>query len=242
LLTQTPNAGQPVQSQTSIWEQGDFTMQIQSAVATDVNQLVLVQKKMALASSIRNGVNWFFWIAGLSMVNSVIFLFGGSLTFVVGLGITQFIDGFTFGFARQAGANWSTAAHIVGFGLDIAVAGVFVGMGLLGRKGYRWAMVGGMALYALDGLIFLAFQLWLALAFHAFALWGLWTGLRAMNALRALEQNGPIVIPEALIPTKPTQTPKSRRNLYIVMGVSLSLLLCLFASIFIGIPLLNGGH
>lgn len=176
------------------------------------------------------------------MVNSVIFLFGGSLTFVVGLGITQFIDGFAFGAAKAAGANWSTTIHIVAFGLDIAVAGVFVGMGLLGRKRYRWAMIGGMVLYALDGLIFLAFQLWFALAFHAFALWGLWRGLQAMNALKTLEQNGPIVIPEALTPTKPKETPESRRSLYIVLGVAVAFLLCFFAFILIGIPLINSGH
>ena len=39
--------------------------------------------------SMRNGANWVYWIAGLSMVNSIVAAFGSELNFVVGVGVTQ---------------------------------------------------------------------------------------------------------------------------------------------------------
>ena len=45
-----------------------------------------------------------------------------------------------------------------------------------------------MALYALDGLIFLGFGLWLDLAFHAFALFNIYKGLSALNELNQLNR------------------------------------------------------
>src|SRR5690349_21130602 len=41
------------------------------------------------------GANWFYWIAGLSLVNSAIFAFGGQVSFILGLSYTQVIDVFS---------------------------------------------------------------------------------------------------------------------------------------------------
>lgn len=43
-------------------------------------------------AALRNGTAWFFWIAGLSLVNAVITHAGSDLSFVAGLGVTQVID------------------------------------------------------------------------------------------------------------------------------------------------------
>jgi hypothetical protein len=51
------------------------------------------------------------------------------------------------------------------------------------REGQQWAFLVAMILYALDGLIFLGFGLWLDLAFHAFALFNMYKGLQALNQL-----------------------------------------------------------
>ena len=47
----------------------------------------------ALLAQLRSGANWFYWIAGLSVVNSLIFAFGGKVSFIAGLGLTQIVDG-----------------------------------------------------------------------------------------------------------------------------------------------------
>ena len=55
------------------------------------------------------------------------------------------------------------------------------------RYGYAYALglmlLVGMILYAMDGLIFLGFGLWLDLAFHAFALFNMYKGLQALNQM-----------------------------------------------------------
>jgi len=45
-----------------------------------------------LENQVRSGASWFFWIAGLSVINAVILLAGGSWNFLIGLGITQFVS------------------------------------------------------------------------------------------------------------------------------------------------------
>jgi hypothetical protein len=151
-------------------------------------QVAFLEKKISLQRSMKGGLGWFYWIAGLSLINTVVFFFGGSITFVVGLGITQFIDGFVIAFSEMVGDQLSILVRLIGFGLDLAVAGIFVLIGRLGLKGYRWIVYIGMALYALDALIFLAFKIWIGVAFHGLALVGLWRGLAAQKELRKYDQ------------------------------------------------------
>jgi hypothetical protein len=153
--------------------------------APDQAQTMRIQRKLALEHQIKSGTNWFFFIAGLSLVNSIIYLSGGTLNFVVGLGITQFIDGFTGGLSEAMGG--SVLVTLIGLALDLLVAGAFVAFGVFARRKQQWALITGMILYALDGLFLLALGSWFAVAFHAFALWGLWRGLQALRQLLALD-------------------------------------------------------
>src|SRR5512138_3090367 len=47
---------------------------------------------MALDARIKSGAAWFYWIAGLSLINSVAALSGSKWGFILGLGITQVFD------------------------------------------------------------------------------------------------------------------------------------------------------
>ncbi len=129
-----------------------------------------------------SGANWFFWIAALSLINSVVLLANGRWSFLAGLGITQIIDGIAMGIADEAGGT----ATIIAFVLDLMVAGVFVVIGLFARKHHTWAFILGMCLYALDAVIFLLAQVWFGLAFHAFVLYSLFRGLSANNRYKQL--------------------------------------------------------
>lgn len=135
--------------------------------------------RQKLENSGRNGANWFFWIAGLSLVNSVIVATGGDINFIFGLGITLLFDAV----ATQAGAGGALVALVI----NAVIAAVFVGFGLLARRQKRWAFIVGMLLYALDGAIFLLPGLWLNVGAHAFALYFIWTGLAAYKQLAQLE-------------------------------------------------------
>ena len=145
---------------------------VDGTVATTVSNKTLEDMEKAKNErTAKGGANWFFLIAGFSVVNSLIYLSGSKLTFLIGLGITQFIGGYAS----------STGSEMVPFAvvLTFLIAAVFVFCGIFARKQQSWAFVTGMILYALDALLFIWVKDWLSLAFHAFALFVLFGGAAA---------------------------------------------------------------
>ena len=132
-----------------------------------------------LEKQLKGGGSWFYWIAGLSLVNSVMALSGSSTRFILGLGITQIFDELAQGMGSGAGL----AVAVV---LDLLAAAVFVLFGVFANKRHTWSFIVGMALYALDGLIYLIAQDWLGVGFHAFVLFCLFRGFKACRALNAV--------------------------------------------------------
>lgn len=186
-------------------------MDQQSTTMPDVNQMYLIQKKLSLESSIRGGISWFYWIGGLSVINSLIYWLGGSITFVVGLGITQVIDGFTTVFAEDY-VNIAGTIRIVGAVLDLLFAGIFIGFGLLGRKRHLWAVITGLVLYGLDAILLIFFKDWLGCVFHGLAVWGLVRGIQSLNKLRELERTVPFTV--ASLPAAPLSYPNPAMTSY----------------------------
>ncbi len=148
-----------------------------------------IEEKLKLQNRFKNGAGWFFWIAGLSLVNSIILMVGGQWNFLVGLGITQVIDGIVSGVAAEADASAATIIKILAFVADILVAGLFVTFGVLAMKRYKISFIIGMVLYALDGLIFLIVPDFLSIGFHLFALFGLYGGLQAHMKFTEIEKS-----------------------------------------------------
>lgn len=133
----------------------------------------------------RNGVNWFYWIAGLSLVTSVLWLTGQGWSFLAGLGATQLIDGIVIGISEET--QVSELIKYVAFGMDLLIAGIYVLIGFLSLKRFKAAIIVGMVFYGLDGLLFLLWGDLLSLGFHAFALFCIFGGLKALNRLEELE-------------------------------------------------------
>lgn len=157
----------------------------------------LLEQKLQTEAAFKNGANWFFWIAGLSVINSLIITFGGEMSFVIGLGITQFIDGISIALKE----NGSNAAAYLLLIPSLIIAGIAAMFGYFARRKQAWSFITGMVLYGLDGLIFLAFGDFLPVAFHAFALWGIFRGYKAMKELEDINRR----IAEASVETE-TQT------------------------------------
>lgn len=137
----------------------------------------------ALEQRCKSGARWFFWIAGLSVITSIVSLFGGNFAFFLSLGTTQVIDGFARGLATQLGDT----TKIVGLVLDVLVAGVFVLIGWLAMKRYLWSFIVGLILFTADALILLAFQIWISFVFHALVVFWIFKGYQAGRRLSALE-------------------------------------------------------
>jgi hypothetical protein len=156
-------------------------------VIPDQSQMVLMQRRMMLDNRIKSGINWFFWIAALSLINTIAFKSGFSLTFVVGLGFTQMIDGVVSVLAEQFTSN-ATLLIIVGLIINICASGVFVVFGILGRKLIRWPVIVGIVLYLIDTIITLVFKDYFGAGFHVLALIGIFSGLKAINTRKSLEK------------------------------------------------------
>ncbi len=138
----------------------------------------LLQERLKIEGQIKGGASWFFWIAGLSIINTIIFLAGAQWSFIIGLGVTQLVAGV----ASEAGSS----AKIVAFIVTLIFAGIFVFFGIFSGKRHNWAFIVGMILYALDGLLFLLVPDWLSIGFHVFALFCIFAGLRANFKLKRL--------------------------------------------------------
>ena len=134
----------------------------------------------ALTQQLNSSALWFFWIAGLSMINSIIAVSGGDWRFIFGLGITGVVDALS----SQFGAT----AKAISFIFTLMMAGLFVIFGVLAKKFFHWAFVVGIVVYALDGLLMLLAKDYMGLAFHAFVLYLLFRGLSVSKKLRELKR------------------------------------------------------
>ncbi len=150
---------------------------------------------LKLRQSASSGASWFYWIAGLSLINSAVVLFGGEWSFIVGLGVTQVIDAIALGVGAELSAGAATTAKLIALVGDALAAGVFVLFGIFANKRQAWAFVVGMVLYAFDGMIFLLVADWLSIGFHAFALFCIWGGFSASRKLAGV----------TLAPTEPAR-------------------------------------
>ena len=132
-----------------------------------------------LDKSIKSGGGWFYTIAVLSIINSLITLFHGSMSFVVGLGVTQFFD--------AAMREFGTKAALIILPVNLIIAGIYFALGHFSNKRVKWAFITGMVLYALDGLLLLLVKEFLGLAFHAYALYCIYRGFKALDSYTKLE-------------------------------------------------------
>jgi len=140
----------------------------------------LLAQKLRLEQAIKSSSSWFVVIAGLSLVNSVLAMTGTTVHFIFGLGFTQIVDALT----HTAGG----AGYVLDFMVNGIVAGVFVLFWNFARKGQKWAFVVGMSVYIMDALILLPFKDFLSIAFHAWALYRMYAGLKLIPALERLER------------------------------------------------------
>lgn len=141
-------------------------------------------EQLKLENQFKNGANWFYWIAGLSVINSMILIFGGDMSFIVGLGITQLVDAIAWEFRNSGGLN----LDFVFFTASLLISGIFVLFGYLSRRKIMGIYIAGMVLYTLDGLIYLLVGDWLSLGFHVFVLFSLFGGLKALRVLNEQEK------------------------------------------------------
>jgi hypothetical protein len=133
---------------------------------------------------VMSGANWFFWIAGLSLGNSLLFLVGGNTFMVIGLASSMYAQAFLQGVGTALAGQGSVISVAMGLFGALLITGVFAGLGLAARKRLGWAFLVGMVLYALDALVFLLLGDYLSVVFHLLALVMIFQGFRALGTVQ----------------------------------------------------------
>jgi len=134
---------------------------------------------------LRSGANWFLWIAALSIINSIATLSGSEWGFVIGLGVTRFIDVLAREVQKEVAGN---SMLIVAFIMDLIAAAVFVLFAAGAKRKRMWVFRLGMTVYALDSLLFLLIRDWVGVGFHVFALVAIYSGFKACKELVKLDE------------------------------------------------------
>ena len=148
-----------------------------AAEAAPVNRALIARSDPLILS----GASWFWWIAGLSVVNTIMIHSGSDRNFVIGLGFTLLADAI---FKEM---------KVIAFIIDAIALATFVGFGFLSRKGQLWAFVTGIVLYTLDAGIYILGQDWMSVAFHGLALFYMIRGAKALHAaLKAAAEPPPV--------------------------------------------------
>jgi hypothetical protein len=147
---------------------------------------IIVNKALVAQSDpeIMSGATWFWWIAGLSIVNSVMIHSGSETTLAIGLAVTLLAD---IIFKEY---------QLIAFGVDALALGVIFALGFMARRGHFWAFVTGIVLYLLDGVIYVLMQSWMAVALHGLALFYMIRGAAKLrSALKAAAEPPPAITP-----------------------------------------------
>lgn len=167
-------------------DQEPLDQNIQSPAQAEYQEMV----QGDLTARLRSVASWFYWVAGLSLVNTLAVMMGVELTFSLGLGITQIIDAVALNFRTMSdtvNVPFSVGELVV-WGVDFLILGFFVFLGVrLSRHRAAWALWLGIILYGLDSLFFFMGFNWIALALHGFVLYKL---TRGFGILQELEQAG----------------------------------------------------
>jgi hypothetical protein len=127
-------------------------------------------------TSVLHGADWFFWLAILSVINSLIVYFYNIPNTPMALGITQWIDGTQSGIKSSLSEGWLV--------IDLLIAAALAGFGLIARRGSDIAFVVGIFLYLIDAFLMIGMRDFFGFGVHLVALFFLFKGLLASRHIR----------------------------------------------------------
>jgi hypothetical protein len=79
-----------------------------------------------LEQRVKSGANWFYWIAALSVINSLAALSGSTWSFAIGLGFTGVLDALV-----GSEVLW---LRLIGIGLHLWLLAAFIALGYTARR------------------------------------------------------------------------------------------------------------
>lgn len=125
-----------------------------------------------LDARIRSGASWFYWVAGMSVINSVLLMTKSGIGFAVGLGFTAITD--------HVFRNSPAIALVI----SVLCSGVIALFGYFAIKRHAWAFIVGLLVLLLDTGLCVLEEAWISVAFHAWAVISIFMAFRASRAAR----------------------------------------------------------
>lgn len=146
----------------------------------------LIEDKLKLENAMKGGLSWFYWIAGLSIINTIMAYTKSETFFVAGLSTTFFV--------KAASSEFSSLNLFFNIINAILIVS-FIIFGKYGKKNNLLIYI-GMGVYCLDSLFFLYAGEWVSIGFHVFALYGIYIGLKSKNQLSKLNEINAKITPK----------------------------------------------
>jgi hypothetical protein len=147
------------------------------------NMLTDLQEKDLLAKQIKTGSSWLYAIAGLSLVNSVLYMAGSDIGFVVGLVITTSMD--------IIASELGIVGRVIALIFNVTISGGFFALAYFASKKHKWAFLVGLIIYTLDTFLILPEKVWMGIIFHFLALFFIFKGYKAIAKLSNIENFTP---------------------------------------------------
>ena len=139
-----------------------------------------VQPRILDRSTALNGANWFFWLAILSVINTLVVYFGRLDNTPLAFGVTQWLDGSAGTLASRVASPFS----LTGVAVDLLLAVMFAAFGYFARRGNDSVYLFGILLYAVDALLSLGLKDFWGFSVHLVGLFFLFRGLLASRHVR----------------------------------------------------------
>jgi hypothetical protein len=160
------------------------------------------EKQQVIAS----GTSWLYWVAALSLINSILVQANVDWSFALGTTVSLYVDAIAMNI-KQGGQAGNTPA-LIAVAVNAVLAAIVAGAGWIASQGNRIVIGLAMLIYLLDGALLLTLPMAfiiLPLVFHALVLWNLWRAFQAAGELAAIEEEvamlawslpAPTVVPE----------------------------------------------
>jgi len=156
------------------------------------------REPLSNARQAQNAARWFYWIAGLTVVNAVLAFVGSTMTLLIGL-TTPLIGVYV------ALGTPGVLFTVLAVAFLVFVAAGFALLGWMAEKGHMWAFFVGAALYAADTAWSLLYRDWMSALWHGAALAAIVMGVFALRRLKAEESRpgAAMVVPAMGMPSMP---------------------------------------
>jgi hypothetical protein len=163
---------QVMRSDSSEWRAAQTFSELNLVAAPPVSALPAApaRNELELDQRLRSGASWFYWVAALSLINSLLIVSNQPWGFAIGLGITRETD--------------HALPRVMAFAFSLVASGIMAMFGFFAIKRHTWAFTVGMVLLVLDTGLTVLQQAWISVAFHAWALVSIFMAFQACRALR----------------------------------------------------------